>query len=122
MSTECRLSWTCHAAPLSRGRPRASLALRLAGWLLLAAALPALCAVSRSGFAQDLATDVKVANASNQSIQLIVGERRVLHFVGPADSVFLADSAIGDVRVVAPGVGYVYEKQSGTSNLIAVSG
>ena len=122
MSTECRLSWTCHAAPPSRSRPRASLACGLAGWLLLVAALAALCAVPRSGFAQDLATDVKVANASNQSIQLMVGEGRVLHFDGPADSVFLADSSIGDLRVVAPDVVYVYGKKSGTTNLIALSG
>jgi pilus assembly protein CpaC len=82
----------------------------------------ALCAAPRSGFAQDSAADVQVATASNRSIQLMVGEGRVLHFDGPVDSVFLADSSIGDLRVVAPDVVYVYGKKSGTTNLIALSG
>src|SRR5262245_40084381 len=93
---------------------------RFATWLLIAV-LAALCIAPHAVLAQDLATDVRVPTASNRSVQLMVGEGRILHFDGPVDSVFIADSSIGDVRVVAPDIVYVYGKKSGTTNLIALS-
>ncbi len=123
MSMAYRLPVPFRAAHGLRGRPPASLQrLRLAQWLLLLiAALAALCIAPRSSCAQELKTNVPVATASNLSIQLMVGEGRILHFDGPVDSVFVADSSIGDVRVVAQDVVYVYGKKSGTTNLIALS-
>jgi pilus assembly protein CpaC len=88
---------------------------------LLIAALAAPGTAPRPSFAQDLATVVPVATASNQSIQLMVGAGRILHFDGPVDTVFIADASIGDVRIIAPDVAYVYGKKSGTTNLIALS-
>jgi pilus assembly protein CpaC len=54
-------------------------------------------------------------------MDLAVGEGRLLHFDGPVESVFIADPATADVRVVAPDVVYVYGKRGGTTNLIAES-
>jgi pilus assembly protein CpaC len=66
------------------------------------------------------ATEVLPATNS-QVINLMVGQGRLLRFDGPADSVFIADSSLADLRVVSPDVVYVYGKKSGTTNLIAVS-
>ena len=93
---------------------------RLTWWLLLIAALTVLC-TARPSFAQSLPTEVPVATASNQSVKLMVGEGRVLLFDGPVESVFIANSAIGDVKVIAPDTVYLWGKKSGTTNLIALS-
>jgi pilus assembly protein CpaC len=62
-----------------------------------------------------------VTVVGSPSIQLMVGEGRLLRFDGPVDSVFIADSTIADVRVVSPDVVYVYGKKSGMTNLIAIA-
>ncbi len=64
-------------------------------------------------------TAIDVANET--TVDLSVSEGRLLHFDGPVESVFLADPAIADVRVVAADIVYVYGKKSGMSNLIAMS-
>src|SRR5215472_15558433 len=69
-------------------------------------------------YSPDPSGDVTVVG--RPSIQLMVGEGRLLRFDGPVDSVFIADSTIADVRVVSPDVVYVYGKKSGMTNLIAI--
>jgi pilus assembly protein CpaC len=58
---------------------------------------------------------------SRPSFELPVGEGRILRFDQPAESVYIADSEIADLRVVSADVVYVYGKKSGTTNLIALS-
>jgi pilus assembly protein CpaC len=58
---------------------------------------------------------------SRRDIDLSVGEGHLLHFDGPVESIFIADPAIADVKVVSANVVYVYGKKSGTTNLIAAS-
>jgi pilus assembly protein CpaC len=119
MSNKYRPSWPWCVA---RSQPPASLERhRLAWWLLLIAALAALCTAPRPSFAQSLPTAIPVATASNQSVKLMVGEGRVLLFDSPVDSVFVANASIGDVKVIAPDTVYVWGKKSGTTNLIALS-
>jgi len=112
MNDKCLLSWPWRVAP----HPRS-----LASRLLLIAALAALCTAPRASVAQNLPTVVPVSTASSQSVKLMVGEGRVLLFDGPVESVFVANSAIGDVKVIAPDTVYVWGKKSGTTNLIALS-
>jgi pilus assembly protein CpaC len=57
----------------------------------------------------------------NQVVELMVGQGRLVRFDSAVDSVFIADSTLADLRVVAPDVVYVYGKKSGVTNLIAVS-
>jgi pilus assembly protein CpaC len=77
-----------------------------------------LLATPTRGVANDIFDNVVVGRPS---IDLAVGEGRILHFDGPVDSVFIADSSIADVRVVSADVVYVLGKKSGTTNLIATS-
>jgi pilus assembly protein CpaC len=77
-----------------------------------------LLAMPTRGVANDIFDNVVVGRPS---IDLAVGEGRILHFDGPVDSVFIADSSIADVRVVSADVVYVLGKKSGTTNLIATS-
>jgi pilus assembly protein CpaC len=62
-----------------------------------------------------------VVVAGNNSIDLAVGEGRIVRFDGAVDSVFVADSTIADVRVVSADVVYIYGKKTGMTNLIALS-
>jgi pilus assembly protein CpaC len=57
----------------------------------------------------------------NRVVDLMVGQGRLVRFDSAVDSVFLADSTLADLRVVAPDVVYVYGRKSGVTNLIAVS-
>jgi pilus assembly protein CpaC len=51
----------------------------------------------------------------------MVGQGRVLQLDEPAESVFVADTTIADLRIVAPDVVYVYGRRIGSTNLIAIS-
>ena len=51
-----------------------------------------------------------------------MSQGRLLRFDEAVESVFIADPAIADVRVVSPDVVYVYGKKIGLTNLMAVSG
>ena len=64
---------------------------------------------------------VKVDAINGQVLELTVGEGTILRFDEPVESVFLADTAIADVRVVSPGVVYIYATKTGDTNLIALS-
>ncbi|QFI65875.1 type II and III secretion system protein family protein [Sinorhizobium alkalisoli] len=64
---------------------------------------------------------VKVDAINGQVLELTVGQGQILRFDEPVESVFLADTAIADVRVVSPGVVYIYATKIGDTNLIALS-
>jgi pilus assembly protein CpaC len=61
------------------------------------------------------------SSSSRQSIELMVGQGRVLQLDEAAESVFVADTTIADLRIVAPDVVYVYGRKIGSTNLIAIS-
>ena len=61
------------------------------------------------------------SSSSRQPIELMVGEGRLLQLDEAAESVFVADTAVADLRIVAPDVVYVYGRKIGSTNLIAVS-
>ncbi len=50
-----------------------------------------------------------------------MGYGSLLRLDEPAESVFLGDPAIADLRVVAPDLVYIFGKKTGTTNLIAIS-
>jgi pilus assembly protein CpaC len=95
------------------------LAFAVARLLVAMSLLPiGLFAMSMRGIANDFFDNIVVGRPS---IDLAVGEGRILRFDGPVDSVFIADSSVADVRVVSADVVYVYGKKSGMTNLIATS-
>jgi pilus assembly protein CpaC len=104
------------SAASGRERPlRRPSVVRLAACLAVAAGLLAMPGHGHAGSA------VENVSPGRPSIDLAVGEGRLLHFDGPVESVFIADPAVADVRVVAADVVYVYGKRSGMTNLIAAS-
>lgn len=56
-----------------------------------------------------------------QSIELTVGHGRLIQLDEPAESVYMGDTTIADLRVVAPDVVYVYGRKIGSTNLLAIS-
>ncbi len=84
---------------------------------MLAAAMLA----SPFGLVPATAQEVEVDANAGQAITLAVGQGRILRFDQPAESVFVADTQIADVRVVSPGVVYLYATKLGQTNLIALS-
>ncbi len=83
--------------------------LTVVAWMVLSASVAA--------FAQGVTIDA----LSGQSVDLIEGQGIILRFDQPAESVFVADPEIADVRVVSPGVVYLYGSKVGETNLIALS-
>jgi len=61
------------------------------------------------------------SSSSRQSIELMVGQGRLLQLDEAAESVFVADTTIADLRIVAPDVVYIYGRKIGSTNLIAIS-
>jgi pilus assembly protein CpaC len=59
--------------------------------------------------------------SSRQSIELMVGQGRLLQLDEAAESVYVGDTTIADLRVVAPDVVYIYGRKIGSTNLIAIS-
>lgn len=55
------------------------------------------------------------------AIDLPVGQGRIIKFNEPVESVFMADSTIAELQVVAPDVVYVYGIKPGATNLIAMT-
>jgi len=88
-----------------------------AGWKLKAGAF-LLAVLLGSPVAGQTPTN---SSAPRQSIELMVGQGRLLQLDEPAESVFIADTAVADLRIVAPDVVYVYGRKLGSTNLIAVS-
>jgi pilus assembly protein CpaC len=86
----------------------------------------ALCLVAAAllGFALEPgpAAAVEVSTLPGRpSIDLPVGQGRLLHFDQAVESVLIADPSVADLRVIAPDVIYAYGKKSGTTNLIVIS-
>ena len=65
--------------------------------------------------------DAENSSSSRQSIELMVGQGRVLQLDEAAKSVYMGDTTIADLRIVAPDVVYVYGRKIGSTNLIAIS-
>src|SRR5215218_7462812 len=63
----------------------------------------------------------KNASSSRQSIELTVGHGRLIQLDEPAESVYVGDTTIADLRIVAPDVVYVYGRKIGSTNLLAIS-
>jgi len=61
------------------------------------------------------------SSSPRQSIELMVGHGRVLHLDEAAESVYMGDTTIADLRIVAPDVVYVYGRRIGSTNLVAIS-
>ncbi|MCQ3026631.1 type II and III secretion system protein family protein [Pseudomonas tremae] len=61
-----------------------------------------------------------IAKGAEGTIDLAIGEGRVLHFSAPVDSVMVAEPGIADLQVVSPGVIYVFGKTAGQTSLIAL--
>ncbi|MBY5378387.1 type II and III secretion system protein family protein (plasmid) [Rhizobium leguminosarum] len=85
-------------------------------WTLLPFLL-ALGALAPIAGAQSFSVDA----GSGQAMMLPLGQGRMLRFDQPVESVFIADAKIADVRVVSPGVVYVFALKTGRTNLIALS-
>ncbi|MGU3399943.1 type II and III secretion system protein family protein [Brucellaceae bacterium D45D] len=79
--------------------------------------LLAICCVASPGNARSFKVDAQ----SGESLTLPLGQGRIIRFDQPVESVFMADARIADVRVVSPGVVYVYALKAGRTNLIALS-
>lgn len=63
--------------------------------------------------------DVAV-DASGGAMSVETGQGRILRFDQQVASVFVANPAVADVQVVSPGVIYLFGKQAGDTNLIAL--
>ncbi|WP_280337499.1 type II and III secretion system protein family protein [Salinicola acroporae] len=63
--------------------------------------------------------DVAV-DTPGETLALETGQGRILRFDRQVASVFVANPAIADVQVVSPGVIYLFGKQAGDTNLIAL--
>ncbi|KTB93340.1 type II and III secretion system protein RhcC2 [Pseudomonas syringae ICMP 11293] len=61
-----------------------------------------------------------IAKGAKGTVDLAIGEGRVLHFSAPVDSVMVAEPGIADLQVVSPGVIYVFGKTAGQTSLIAL--
>src|SRR5262249_37548350 len=64
---------------------------------------------------------VTIDAAAGQPVTVAVGQGRILRFDQPVESVFIADTSIADLRVVSPGVVYIYALKTGNTNLMALS-
>jgi pilus assembly protein CpaC len=83
----------------------------IAGALLLAMS----CALPTLG------AGLEVSSPAGPRVDLAVGHGRILRLDQAAESVYIADAAIADLRVIAPDVVYVYGRKIGTTDLVAVS-
>jgi pilus assembly protein CpaC len=61
------------------------------------------------------------SSSPKQSIELMVGHGRILRLDEAAESVYVGDTSIADLRIVAPDVVYVYGRKIGSTNLVAIS-
>ncbi|MCG7503598.1 type II and III secretion system protein family protein [Mesorhizobium retamae] len=97
---------------------RSSSAWMGAPWLAFA------IAVLLVGFFSSL-TELKAQDISPSTAQptvnLPVGQGRLLRFNEPVESVLIADTTIADLQIVSPGVVYVFGLKPGLTNLIAIT-
>ena len=55
------------------------------------------------------------------TVDLPVGQGRLLRFSEPVESVLIADTTIADLQIVSPGLVYVFGLKPGLTNLIAIT-
>jgi pilus assembly protein CpaC len=67
------------------------------------------------------AAQMNVSAAADRSIDLPVGQGRIIRFDQAVESVFIADPTIADLRIVSADVVYVFGKRTGVTNLMAMS-
>lgn len=77
-------------------------------------------AAASSMLLPQLASAESIAPGSQVTLDLAQGEGRILRFQDPVESVLVAEPGIADLRVVSPGVIYVFGKAPGQTNLIAL--
>jgi pilus assembly protein CpaC len=61
------------------------------------------------------------SSSSRQSIEILVGHGRLIQLDEAAESVYVGDTTIADLRIVAPDIVYVYGRKIGSTNLLAIS-
>ena len=66
-------------------------------------------------------TSANQAAKTGTGIELMVGHGRLLQLDEAAESVYVGDTTIADLRIVSPDVVYVYGRKIGSTNLIAIS-
>src|SRR5262245_6880951 len=66
------------------------------------------------------AQSVTINARAGEGLTLPVGQGRILRFDQPVESVFDGNPAIADIRVVSPGVLYVYAFKTGTTNIMVI--
>src|SRR5215470_11852912 len=99
------------------GRCRVLSAYGCVAWMLALACLAITSPYLTAARAQSVTINAK----AGEGLTLTVGEGRILRFDQPVESVFVGNPAIADIRVVSPGVLFVYAIKMGTTNLIALS-
>jgi pilus assembly protein CpaC len=72
-------------------------------------------------FAPPVAGQTPAGQTPRNGIELMVGHGRLIQLDEAAESVYVGDTTIADLRIVAPDVVYVYGRKIGSTNLIAVS-
>lgn len=55
------------------------------------------------------------------SVNLAVGQGKLLRFNEPVESVFVADTTVAEVQIVSPDVAYIFGLKPGVTNLIAIT-
>ena len=58
---------------------------------------------------------------SRPTIELPVGQGRILRFNEPVEFVLVADTTIADIQVVSPDIVYIFGVKPGITNLIAIT-
>src|SRR5215470_6101955 len=99
------------------GRCRVLSAYGCVAWMLALACLAITSPYLTAARAQSVTINAK----AGEGLTLTVGEGRILRFDQPVESVFVGNPAIADIRVVSPGVLFVYAIKIGNTNLIALS-
>ena len=107
--TDSSLSAQMNGADYRQRLRRIFARLGLILWLLVASA-------STEAWAQETSP-----LSSAPTIDLPVGQGRILRFNEPVESVLIADTTIADLQVVSPDVVYVFGLKPGSTNLIAVT-
>ncbi|ANF58738.1 type II and III secretion system protein family protein [Halotalea alkalilenta] len=87
----------------------------ISAWRLLRWLFAALAAALAT-----LASTATLAAAGDQTLTLPTGQGRIIRFDHQASSIFIANPEVADVQVVSPGVAYLFGKQRGETNLIAL--
>jgi pilus assembly protein CpaC len=85
------------------------------------AAVLFLLALAAFSFARPATAQQMSDLPSSPSIDLAVGQGRILRFDQPVESVLIADTTVADVQVVSPDIVYVFGLKPGLTNLIAIT-